>query len=85
MDLVCKSGGIPVGVDDPHSKTDINKLLVDLYTGKRGGTMCIFLTHRISAPGTPATMANTETLCIPQHPIEVLACRDFMCMASIST
>ena len=38
-DMCCKSGGIPVGVDDPHSKTDINKLLVDLYNGKRGGSM----------------------------------------------
>lgn len=39
LDLCCVSGGIPVGVDDPHSKTDINKLLVDLYNGKKGATM----------------------------------------------
>lgn len=39
FDLCCNSGGIPIGVDDPHSKTDINKLLVDLYNGKKGGTM----------------------------------------------
>ena len=31
--------GIPLGVDDPHSKSDIDKLLVDLYNGKKGATM----------------------------------------------
>lgn len=39
FDLCCNSAGIPLGVDDPHSKTDINKLLVDLYNGKKGATM----------------------------------------------
>ena len=29
----------PLGVDDPHSKSDIDKLLVDLYNGKKGATM----------------------------------------------
>ena len=33
--LCCESSGIPVGVDDPHSKTDIGKLLVELYNGKK--------------------------------------------------
>lgn len=26
-------------VDDPHSKNDISKLLVDLYSGKKGATI----------------------------------------------
>ncbi len=38
FDLCCDSG-IPLGVDDPHSKGDINKLLVELYNGKKGATM----------------------------------------------
>ncbi len=37
FDLCCDCGGIPVGVDDPCSKTDINKLLVELYNGKKSG------------------------------------------------
>ena len=37
FDMCCDSAGIPVRVDDPHSK--INKLLVDLYNGKKGATM----------------------------------------------
>lgn len=37
--LCCDTSGIPLGVDDPHSKSDINKLLVDLYNGKKGGTV----------------------------------------------
>lgn len=39
FDLCCECSGIPLGVDDPHSKSDINKLLVDLYNGKKGATM----------------------------------------------
>ena len=36
FDMCCESAGIPLGVDDPHSRADINKLLVDLYNGKIG-------------------------------------------------
>ena len=38
-DMCCDCGGLPLGVDDPHSRTDINKLLVDLYNGKKGATV----------------------------------------------
>ena len=38
-DMCCECVGIPVGVDDPHSKSDISKLLVELYNGKKGATM----------------------------------------------
>ena len=31
--------GLPLAVDDPHSKSDISKLLVDLYNGKKGGSI----------------------------------------------
>ena len=37
--LCCECAGIPLGVVDPHSKSDIDKLLVDLYNGKKGATM----------------------------------------------
>ena len=36
FDMCCDSGGIPLGVNDPHSRNDINKLLVELYNGKKG-------------------------------------------------
>lgn len=39
FDLCCDCEGIPLGVDDPNSKSDINKLLVDLYNGKKGATV----------------------------------------------
>ena len=39
FDICCECAGIPLGVDDPHSKADINKLLVDLYNGKKGATV----------------------------------------------
>lgn len=39
FDMCCECAGIPLGVDDPHSKADINKLLVDLYNGKKGATV----------------------------------------------
>ena len=39
FDLCCNSSGIPLGVDDPHSKSDISKLLVELYNGKKGASI----------------------------------------------
>ena len=39
FDLCCECPGIPIGIDDPHSKNDINKLLVDLYNGKKGSNV----------------------------------------------
>lgn len=39
FNMCCETAGIPLGVDDPHSKADINKLLVDLYNGKKGATV----------------------------------------------
>lgn len=38
LDL-CSSSSIPLGVDDPQSKTDISRLLIDLYNGARSGTL----------------------------------------------
>ena len=39
FDMCCDSSGLPLAVDDPHSKSDISKLLVDLYNGKKGGSL----------------------------------------------
>ena len=39
FDMCCDSPGIPLTVYDSHSKSDINKLLVELYNGKKGATM----------------------------------------------
>lgn len=39
FEMCCENAGIPLGVDDPHSKSDISKLLVELYNGKKGGTV----------------------------------------------
>ena len=35
-EICCNSGGIPIGIDDPHSQVDIN---IYLYNGKRGGSV----------------------------------------------
>ena len=38
-ELCVESSGLPLAVDDPYSKSDISKLLVDLYNGKKGGSI----------------------------------------------
>ena len=38
-ELCAESSGLPLAVDDPHSKSDNSKLLVDLYNGKKGGSI----------------------------------------------
>lgn len=39
FEMCCDNSGIPIGMDDPHSKTDVGKLLVELYNGKKGATI----------------------------------------------
>lgn len=36
---MCSSSSIPLGVDDPQSKNDISRLIIDLYNGAKSGTM----------------------------------------------
>ena len=38
LNLVCTSG-VPLGVDDPQSRSDISRLLIDLFNGAKSGTM----------------------------------------------
>ena len=38
IDLCCTSS-IPLGVDDPQSKNDISRLIIDLYNGAKSGTL----------------------------------------------
>lgn len=39
FDMCCDCAGLPVGVDDPNSYSDIAKLLIYLYNGKKGATV----------------------------------------------
>ena len=34
---MCSSSSIPLGVDDPQSKNDISRLIIDLYNGAKSG------------------------------------------------
>ena len=36
---LCSSSGIPLAVDDPQSKSEISRLLIDLFNGAKHGTM----------------------------------------------
>ena len=36
---LCSTSSIPLGVDDPQSKGDISRLIIDLYNGTRSGMM----------------------------------------------
>lgn len=36
---MCCNNGVPLGVDDPHSQSDISKLLVELYNGYKSATV----------------------------------------------
>lgn len=36
---LCALSGVPLGVDDPQSKFDISRLLIDLYNGAKHGTV----------------------------------------------
>jgi len=38
LQLLCDSG-VPLGVDDPQSKSDISRLLIDLFNGAMSGTI----------------------------------------------
>ncbi len=35
----CCGSGIPLGADDPQSKNDFSRLIIDLYNGAKSGTM----------------------------------------------
>lgn len=36
---LCCEGSLPIGVDDPESQNDINRLIIDLYNGAKSGTI----------------------------------------------
>ena len=36
---LCSTSGIPLGIDDPQSKGDISRLIIDLFNGARSATM----------------------------------------------
>lgn len=36
---ICTLSSIPVGVDDPQSRSEISRLIIDLYNGARSGTI----------------------------------------------
>ena len=36
---MCSMSGIPLGVDDPQSKNDISRLIIDLHNGAKSATM----------------------------------------------
>ena len=36
---ICSSTGIPIGVDDPQSKNEISRLMIDLYQGFMNSTI----------------------------------------------
>ncbi len=36
---LCSSSGIHLAVDDPQSKSEISRLLIDLFNGAKHGTM----------------------------------------------
>lgn len=36
---LCATSSIPLGVDDPQSKNDISRLIIDLFNGARSGTV----------------------------------------------
>ena len=38
LQLVSRSG-IPLGVDDPQSKSEISRLIIDLFNGAKSGTI----------------------------------------------
>lgn len=36
---MCCDSGVPLGVDDPHSQSDISKLFIELYNGNKSATI----------------------------------------------
>ena len=58
LQLLCDSG-VPLGVDDPQSRSDINRLLIDLFNGAKNGP----LSHGEKKPqSTCVIAANFTTL-----------------------
>lgn len=58
LQLLCSSG-IPLGVDDPQSKGEISRLIIDLFNGAKSGTV----THGERKPqSTCVIAANFTTL-----------------------
>jgi len=56
LQLLCSSG-VPLGVDDPQSKGDISRLLIDLFNGAKSGTM----THGDKKPASTCVIAANFT------------------------
>ena len=56
LQLLCYSG-VPLGVDDPQSKGDISRFLIDLFNGAKSGTM----THGDKKPESTCVIAANYT------------------------
>ena len=56
---LCVSSGLPVGVDDPQSRSQISRLIIDLFNGARTGS----ITHGDQKPSSTCIVsANFTTL-----------------------
>ena len=51
---LCASTAIPVGVDDPQSKNEISRLMIDLYQGAKNSS----ITHGCSKPSTTCIISS---------------------------
>ena len=54
---LCSTSNIPIGMDDPQSKGDINRLIIDLYNGAQNATFA----HGSSKPTTTCIIAANFT------------------------
>ena len=54
---LCGASGIPLGVDDPESKTEVSRLVIDLYNGASSATV----SHGIIKPTSTCIIASNFT------------------------
>ena len=54
---LCCTLNIPIGIDDPQSKGDINRLIIDLFNGARNATFA----HGSNKPTTTCIIAANFT------------------------
>jgi len=57
LQLLCSSG-VPLGVDDPQSKSDTSRLLIDLFNGAKSGT----IVHGEKKPQSTCVIAANFTI-----------------------
>ncbi len=67
---LCSSSGIPVGIDDPESRNDISRLIIDLYNGAMSGSIA----HGSRKPTTTCVISSNFTTkeqqrCVTMHVI----------------